>query len=106
MSKYGNRQSAASDGKVFSSARERNRYEELRLLWKIGKITEPRCQPRYELIPKQHGERKVEYVADFAYQDKETGELHVEDSKGFRTKEYVIKRKLMLYLLKIRVEEV
>ena len=62
--KYGNKQSAASDGKVFSSKRERNRYEELLLLWKMGKITEPECQPRYELIPPQDGERKVEYVAD------------------------------------------
>jgi hypothetical protein len=109
VSKYGNRQSAVSDGKVFSSVRERNRYEELRLLWKMGKITEPRCQPRYELIPKQDGERKVEYVADFAYADKDgakIGALHVEDTKGFRTKDYVIKRKLMLWIHGIRVEEV
>lgn len=105
MSKYGNRQAAASDGKVFSSQRERNRYEELLLLHKMGKIGKPRCQPRYELIPSQEGERRVEYVADFAYRD-EAGELHIEDTKGFKTKDYVIKRKLMLWIHKIRVEEI
>jgi hypothetical protein len=107
--KYHNQQSAASDGKVFSSKRERNRYEELLMLWKAGAITEPRLQPRYELIPAQEGERKVEYVADFAYADKTKGtigNLHVEDTKGFRTKDYIIKRKLMKWVHGITIEEI
>lgn len=51
-------------------------------------------------------ERKVEYVADFVYTDVETGENIVEDTKGIRTTEYIIKRKLMLAVHSIRIKEV
>lgn len=109
MSKYGNKQTAASDGKVFSSKRECKRYEELLLLEKMGKITHPECQVAYELIPAQNGERACVYFADFVYRVMlanlpET--LHVEDTKGFKTKDYIIKRKLMLWVHKIRIEEI
>ena len=109
MSKYRNEQAASSDRKVFSSKRERNRYEELLLLHKMGKITKPRCQPSYELIPAQEGERAVHYFADFVYAemvDGVPGPLHVEDTKGFKTRDYIIKRKLMLHRYGIRVEEI
>jgi len=106
LSKYGNEPATASDGTVLASKRERARYEELLLLWKMGKITKPRCQPRYELIAKQKGERKVEYVADFVYRDIPGDQVHVEDTKGFKTKDYVIKRKLMLWVHGITVEEI
>jgi len=109
MSKYGNKQCIASDGKGFSSMRERRRYEELLLLWKMGKITYPECQVPYELIPKQEGERACVYFADFVYRDmpaESPDTLHVEDTKGFRTKDYIIKRKLMLWVHKIKIEEI
>ena len=48
-------------------------------------------------------ERPVRYVADFVYL--ENGIEVVEDCKGVRTKEYVIKRKLMLFLKGIRIRE-
>ena len=51
-------------------------------------------------------ERKVTYVADFVYTDAETGENIVEDAKGVRTKDYIIKRKLMLAVHSIKVKEV
>jgi hypothetical protein len=35
-----------------------------------------------------------------------TGETVVEDTKGFRTKDYVIKRKLMLWVHGIKIHEV
>lgn len=64
------------------------------------------------LIPSQYAEvdgkrrcieRECTYVADFVYlQD---GEIIVEDTKGFRTPEYKIKRKLMLFLKGIRIKE-
>lgn len=106
MSKYGNKQTAAFDGTVFSSKRECRRYEELLMLFHLGKITSLRMQVAYELIPKQKGERKVEYIADFVYIGLDDLKEHVEDTKGFRTKDYVIKRKLMLWVHKIRIEEV
>jgi hypothetical protein len=49
-------------------------------------------------------ERRCVYVADFVYT--EDGKKVVEDTKGMRTKEYVIKRKLMLYIHHIKIKEV
>lgn len=51
-------------------------------------------------------EKACKYIADFVYTDNETGQTIVEDTKGVRTKEYIIKRKLMLYLHGIRIKEV
>jgi hypothetical protein len=64
---------------------------------------------KFELIPSQRYDGKVierpcHYIADFTYM--ENGNLVVEDTKGFRTKDYIIKRKLMLYLCGIRIKEV
>jgi hypothetical protein len=57
MSKYGNKQTTASDGTVLASKRERNRYEELLLLQRCGDISDLKTQVKYVLIPKQEGER-------------------------------------------------
>lgn len=95
------------------------------LLQKAGKITDLQRQVAYELIPAQYQtyprfskkgerlkdgrkllERKVEYVADFVYTDAETGETIVEDAKGIKTKDYILKRKLMLAVHSIRIKEV
>jgi hypothetical protein len=48
-------------------------------------------------------EREVAYIADFVYT--EDGKRIVEDSKGFKTKDFIIKRKLMLYMHGIRIKE-
>lgn len=110
MSKYGNKQEASSDGRVFSSKRERSRYEELLLLRKMGKIQHLMCQVKYELIPKQKinrfTERAVTYTADFVYRSTQDGQTHVEDAKGAKTQQYVIRRKLMLWIHGIRIEEI
>lgn len=50
-------------------------------------------------------EKECSYFADFVYTNTATGMKFVEDSKGFRTKDYIIKRKLMLYLKGIRIYE-
>jgi hypothetical protein len=110
MSKYGNKRSVASDGMVFSSGRERNRYEDLLILQKIGKIRGLKLQTPFILIPKQMNgkkcvERAVTYKCDFDYLGLDN-ERHVEDAKGAKTQQYVIRRKLMLYIHKIRIEEV
>lgn len=68
-------------------------------------------QVRYELVPAQRDEdgnvleRACFYVADFVYTDAD-GRTVVEDVKGFRTKEYLIRRKLMLFRYGIRIQEV
>lgn len=104
------------DGIRFDSRKEARRYTELKLLLHAGQITDLRLQVRFELLPAQYahtdaaytrGERKgqpkrgrcieqaVVYVADFVYT--ENGRTVVEDTKGLRTKDYIIKRKLFRY---------
>ena len=98
--KYGNKRCNG-----FASKREANRAQELRLLQGAGEIIDLEFQVRYELIPKQGDMRAAHYIADFRYKDK-AGIVHVEDAKGFRTKDYVLKRKLMKFRHNITVEEV
>ena len=50
-------------------------------------------------------EQAVVYYADFVYLTRE-GKRIVEDVKGVRTPDFVIKRKLMLYIHKIKIKEV
>lgn len=119
--KYGNAKSEI-DGEVFDSRKEARRYVELQWLLKAGTIKDLRRQVRFVLVPAQREpdeigprggrkpgnliEKEVAYVADFVYTDTETGETVVEDTKGMRTKDYIIKRKLMLYVHDIRIREI
>lgn len=79
-------------GILFDSGKEAKRYAELRLLELSGDISGLERQVKYELIPKQNDERACHYIADFVYV--ENGKTIVEDVKGFRTRDYIIKRKL------------
>ena len=103
MSKYGNVKTTTSDGITHDSIKEANRWCELKLLERTGKITDLQRQVKFELIPKQDGERAVHYIADFMYI--EGDKFVVEDVKGKRTKEYIMKRKLMQYVHGIKIKE-
>ena len=109
--KYSAKKVILPDGEKFDSRREYQRWNELLLLKRAGEITDLERQVKYHLIPAQKGkdgrvlERGVDYVADFVYKNR-NGELVVEDTKGVRTPEYIIKRKLMLWRLGIRIREV
>lgn len=124
--KYGSKKTIL-DGIAFDSKKEANRWAELKILEKAGKIEDLRRQVKFVLIPAQYEEstevyqrgankgkpkrgklleHECAYVADFVYRVIETGQTAVEDTKGFRTKDYVIKRKLMLERYKIRIREV
>ena len=105
-SKYGNKKTTIGNEK-YDSRKEARRYLELKKLEEQGEISELRKQVKFELIPKQDGERAVRYYADFTYI--QNGELVVEDVKSPVTREngvYVIKRKLMLYKHGIRIKEI
>ena len=95
------------DGYEFHSRREAERYLILRQLQKDGIITDLKLQVPFVLIPSQiicgQKQQGVTYKADFTYT--EDGRLVVEDSKGFSTKEYRIKRKLMKFIHNIEVVE-
>lgn len=110
--KYKNRV-VTIDGHCFPSAHEAARYRELRLLARARQIDDLRMQVKFVLIPAQYEgdgrkrrciERECTYIADFVYI--ENGKTIVEDAKGVRTKDYIIKRKLMLFIHHIRVREV
>ena len=108
MSKYGNRKTVI-DGISFDSQKEATRWSELRLLERAGEIQNLQRQVPFVLIPKQVRdgktiERPVVYKADFVYTEK--GEEVVEDTKGVKTKEYILKRKLMLWQYGIQIKEV
>ena len=108
--KYGN-QKTIIDGITFDSKKEALRYAELKLLARAGAISALELQKEFELIPTQRigkkvVERAVIYKADFYYYDRKTGKYVVEDTKGVRTKEYIIKRKLMLYVYGIKIIEI
>lgn len=108
-SKYGNLK-VTRDGMTFDSIKEYRRFCELRLLERAGEVAELRRQVKFELLPSQRVdgkvvERPVTYIADFVYTDKD-GQQVVEDTKGVRTKEYIIKRKLLLHKYGIRIREV
>ena len=116
------------DGLTFDSLKEYRRFCDLSLLEKAGAITDLKRQVPFELIPAQYeeiptgefykrGERKgqpkfkrvcieqsIVYNADFVYI--ENGKTVVEDTKGVRTKDYIIKRKLMLFFHNIRIKEI
>lgn len=95
---------------VFDSKKEYSRWCELKLMEKAGEIEDLRRQVSFTLLGSQKGElrteRPVKYNADFVYYvgDK----LIVEDTKSeaTRTKDYVIKRKLMKYFHNIEIREV
>lgn len=117
--KYGNKK-VIVDGIEFDSKKEAKRYRELRLLERAGGIHSLELQKEFVLIPTQREadtvgvrggvkkgkviEHAVKYKADFVYI--QNGERVVEDTKGMRTKDYIIKRKLMLYVHQIRIKEV
>jgi len=86
------------DGITFDSKAEANRYWELKMLQRAGKIQKLELQPEFELVPglRWNGKklRTIKYRADFRYI--EDGIEIVEDVKGMLTKEYKIKRLLFL----------
>jgi hypothetical protein len=120
--KYRNKKTIFA-GIIFDSFKEAQRFRELMLLQSIGQISELELQKEFELIPAQYEtfprygkngnrlkdgkrciEKPVKYKADFVY--KENGVEIVEDTKGVKTKDYIIKRKLMLYVHGKRIREV
>lgn len=101
------------DGIEFDSKKESKRYCELKMLERAGAIQDLQLQVPFILIPAQYREvngknkcveRECKYFADFVYT--ENGKRIVEDTKGFKTDVYKIKRKLMLYKYGIRIREV
>lgn len=124
--KYNNVKTAL-DGHIFASKREASRYAQLKLLQSAGEIRNLQLQPVFtftmaglEVRHKNYKQplkyvdckRALKYIADFSYEWLDRTQQHkgwqivIEDSKGFKTPEYKIKRALMLYFYGIEVKEV
>ena len=128
MPKYKNKK-VCVNGLYFDSKKEAKRFMQLLEKQQNGEISSLQTLVKYVLIPSQYeyyerygkkgqklkdGRRMVErecaYIADFVYIDNASGETVVEDVKGYRRDGayniFTIKRKLMLYLKGIKVNEV
>ena len=120
-SKYGSKK-VTYDGIEFDSKKEMYRYITLKIKQAEGIISDLRLQVPFEIIPAVYEEKEVQlkrkvkvvtrcvqraahYVADFVYKDASGNEI-VEDTKGFRTKEYELKKKMMRAFLGITIQEV
>lgn len=125
--KFNARKVVTADGE-FHSHKEYQRYLQLRLLERCGKIFKLERQAVFTLIPAQYetyeryspktgkrikdGKRCIEkscvYKADFLYYD-DRGNQIVEDTKGYKKGAaydlFVLKRKLMLLVHGIKVKE-
>jgi hypothetical protein len=107
-------------GITFDSKKEAQRYQELKIMEAAGEIKGLKRQVKFQLIPPQYEpdtvgkrggkikgkliERECAYYADFTYF--QNGVFIVEDTKGMKTPDYIIKRKLMLHVNGIRIKEI
>lgn len=92
--KYGNKPTVVC-GEQFDSGKEAQRYEQLLLLERAGKISQLRHHVRYPLVV--NDVPICEYELDFAYID-DAGARQYEDVKGEATKGlqlFKIKQRLM-----------
>jgi hypothetical protein len=100
MSKYQSKKTIV-DGIAFDSKAEARRYCELKMLEKAGEIADLQLQFAFQLQPpfRKNGKtiRAINYIADFVYTDTRKCRIVVEDVKGFKTKEYQLKKKLFEY---------
>ena len=119
--KYGNHK-VSFDGETFDSKHELSRWLELKMLEDAKRIYDLQRQVKFVLVPAQYEpdtvgprggrikgkllEREVAYYADFVYFDEHEKDFVIEDTKGVRTAEYIIKRKLMLWLNGYQIREV
>ena len=117
-SKYKNRK-VVRDGIKFDSEREAERFGELKVLRAMGKIRNLRLQANFTLV---EGYKTIEgkrikpmvYRADFTYEratePDRNGTVYwlreVEDAKGTKTKDYLLKKKLMQDKFGITIREV
>ena len=95
-------------GLKFDSLKERNHYIVLEHLEKTNQIKDLKRQIKFELQPsfKLNNKtiRAINYIADFTYL--KDGVLVVVDTKGFRTKEYLLKKKMFQYKYGMDIVEV
>jgi hypothetical protein len=108
--KYRNHDVTGANGIKFKSKAEEKRYHQLMQMMELGQISDLKLQPQFTLLEgytKPTGEkvRRMRYTADYSYVL--DGKLVVEDvkSRPTRTKDYLMRKKLMLDKYGITVQE-
>ena len=108
-------------GIEFDSKKEGMRWLLLKDMERQGLISNLQRQVPFELLPaiyedvtvhlktkdkieRRLKQRSVNYIADFTYT--KDGKQIVEDTKGLRLPEYILKKKMMLALLNIEISEI
>ena len=101
FNKYHNKKIKTDEG-VFDSKYEYEEWIRLKDSEKAGEISNLKRQIKIELLPHfkttQGMIRAITYTADFVYED--NGIKCIVDTKGFPTKDYILKKKLLLFQLK------
>ena len=98
QTKYHSHKAKCGSGHLHDSKKEAVRCNELHLMQKAGEISGLKTQVKFTLLPArqyidQPNERAITYIADFVYN--EGGTTVIEDTKGVKTKDYIIKRKML-----------
>ena len=86
----------------YDSKREARRASQLDLMVKAGVIKDLQKQVKFELQPSFRNKqgvtiRAIHYICDFVYYDNEKKMTVAEDSKGFRTKDFILKSKMFQF---------
>lgn len=89
------------DGNGFDSKKEAKYYADLVMKKKAGIILKFELQPEFVLqegYRTKEGKkiREIKYKADFKVWYK-NGKIEIVDTKGFKTKDYIIKKKMLLF---------
>ena len=89
------------NGIKFDSIKEMRHYVALKELEKLGYIKDLQLQVKFELQPsfKYNNAtiRAITYIADFVYYNVQENKTIVVDVKGFKTKEYLLKKKMFMF---------
>lgn len=91
------------DGIKFASRKEARRYRQLKMMEKAKAIQDLHLQVTFPLIKQSEHGREIKYIADFVYY--ENGHMIVEDTKGYRTDVYKLKKRMMAELYGIDIKE-
>ena len=99
QSKYRNKKTEI-DGIIFDSKKEADYYQRLKIMKHIGEIQDFDRQVAFELQPEfeKDGQkiRAIRYIADFVIYKKDNS-VEIVDTKGIRTKDFELKRKMFEY---------
>ncbi len=89
------------DGIKFDSKKEARRYSQLKILEKVGDVSELELQPKFDLMV--NGKKCGFYKADFRY--RQDGNIIIEDVKGMKTPVYNLKKRLIKAIYGIDIFE-